>query len=348
MTRIMIVIIIISSSLLLLFVNGHLFSNDSYHKETTLVKGLSFVAPRDSFTSNPFLDIKKIEANYISVIPYAFMRQDDPNVYYRGTEKRWWGESPEGVLTSIKMAHDHHLSVMLKPSVWMHRAWTGDIMFEQASDLEIWKKTYRKYILGFAKMADSLDVDIFCIGNEFKQLVFKHPDYWYDLIDQVKVVYDGKITYAANWDAYQKVAFWDALDYIGINAYFPLSEKHNVSKKDLIASWKPIERKINHTATAFGKPVLFTEYGYLSVDGTTHNTWELEKKMHDLPINEAAQAQAFDALYSVFWEKDYWEGGFIWKWYPNKRHRLEYQKRDYSPQGKITEKTIQQWFQKDN
>jgi homoserine trans-succinylase len=33
-----------------------------------------------------------------------------------------------------------------------------------------------------------------------------------------------KLTYAANWDDFDKVPFWNELDYIGIDAYFPLSD----------------------------------------------------------------------------------------------------------------------------
>lgn len=43
------------------------------------------------------------------------------------------------------------------------------------------------------------------------------------LIRQIRRVYHGPLTYAANWSGeYKQIRFWDALDYVGIQAYFPL------------------------------------------------------------------------------------------------------------------------------
>jgi hypothetical protein len=48
---------------------------------------------------------------------------------------------------------------------------------------------------------------------------------WRRVIAAVRGVTSARLTYAANFDAYQRVAFWDALDAIGIQAYFPLTDK---------------------------------------------------------------------------------------------------------------------------
>ena len=75
-----------------------------------------------------------------------------------------------------------------------------------------------------AKIADSLGVEMLCIGTEWKSAVRERPQFWSNVIDSVRKVYQGKLTYAANWDDYDDVPFWSKLDYIGVNAYWPLAK----------------------------------------------------------------------------------------------------------------------------
>ena len=60
-------------------------------------------------------------------------------------------------------------------------------------------------------MAEEEKVDIFCIGTELEKFIEHRPAYWRELIAEVRKVYKGKLTYAANWDEYKRVPFWDAL-----------------------------------------------------------------------------------------------------------------------------------------
>ena len=57
--------------------------------------------------------------------------------------------------------------------------------------------------------------------------------------------YSGKLTYAANWGAidqnvggYQNVPWWNQLDYIGIDAYFPIASQNNTTLAGLTAAWQ--------------------------------------------------------------------------------------------------------------
>ena len=48
-------------------------------------------------------------------------------------------------------------------------------------------------------------------------------------------MYSGKLTFGANWYLeYEDVTFWDDLDYIGIQAYFPLTKKENQGVDELV------------------------------------------------------------------------------------------------------------------
>ncbi|MEL6865638.1 MAG: hypothetical protein AAFP19_14520, partial [Bacteroidota bacterium] len=65
-----------------------------------------------------------------------------------------------------------------------------------------------------------------------------------------------------------------------------------------------------------------------------------------LNINEQAQANALEALYSSFWQEPFWAGGFIWKWFPNMTGHEGYPGKDYTPQGKKAEAIVKSWYQK--
>jgi len=93
---------------------------------------------------------------------------------------------------------------------------------------------------------------------------------WTHLIKNARNHFSGAIGYAANFDNYQNIGFWNALDFIGINAYFKLrSEINAVDQDDLLDSfqnkWEKIFTEIDSFRNNIGlktRPVIFTELGY--------------------------------------------------------------------------------------
>ena len=65
----------------------------------------------------------------------------------------------------------------------------------------------------------------------------RHEHRWRRIIAAVRKVTKAPLTYAANWTDYQRVGFWDDLDIIGIQAYFPVSDKKSASVAELHAGW---------------------------------------------------------------------------------------------------------------
>ncbi len=305
--------------------------------------GLSFVAPPDSFSHEVMDAVRASGAGWIAVIPYGFTRMGDPHVYYNHG-RQWWGERPDGCRHTILGAQAAGIRVMLKPQVYVPRGWVGALDFDTEEEWMSWEKDYEAYILLFADMAEQLGVDLFCIGTEFKASAPKREAFWRRLIAEVRQRYSGPLTYAANWDEYPATPFWDALDYVGVNAYFPISEADTPDPLDLQRLWQPQVEALRDFAHQVQRPVLFTEYGYLSVGGCAGKTWELEKRLAELPANEQAQANAVEALLSTFSREDFWAGGFLWKWYPAMRGHEGFPAKDYTPQGKLAMETLKKWY----
>ena len=108
-------------------------------------------------------------------------------------------------------------------------------------------------------------------------------DHWRAIVQRARSLYPGPITYAANFDQYELVGFWDALDLIAINAYFPLGHRllPRGSEADLLARlearWRAILGSIDRFRIDRGvpdHPVLFTELGYVARENSTLAPWD--------------------------------------------------------------------------
>ncbi len=310
------------------------------------LKGVTVVAPPSKYVSDPMIPLQEIGVDYIKVVPYGFTRQGKTSVSYN-IPMQWWGEKEEGVIETIRLAKERNIGVMLKPQIYIPGGWVGDLEYKTESDWLEWEENYRSFIFHFLDIAIEQEVDIFCVGTEFKKSVELRPQFWSDLIAEIRSKYCGMLTYSANWDNFKKVEFWKELDFIGISSYFPLSEDKTPQVGKLVEAWKPIVREMRNFSSKMDVPILFTEYGYLSVDGCAGKTWELEKKVKSLAINEEAQANAIEALYATFWKEDFWAGGFMWKWFPEGKGHEGYVERDYTPQNKKSIKVMKEWFEKE-
>ena len=315
----------------------------SFNYTGEIINGANCVSPPGKPDQNPFLELKQDSIPWAAVISWAFSRGYTPEVIFNSSYQ-WWGETENGVRTQIRWAREMNMKVMVKPQIWVgHGGWVGGFDLDSDEDWEKWEKEYSEYILLFAKVAEEEGAELFCVGTELKIPARERRAYWVELIAKVKEIFSGKITYAANWDNYQQVSFWDQVDYIGIDAYFPLVDTKTPSVKELRKAWKPIEKEIASFSGKHGKPILFTEYGYLSVDGTAGEHWNLEPRVREIPTNLQAQSNAYEAIFQTFWDKSYFAGGFFWDW-----HHIEgtgkSDEKHFTPQGKPAMKVIRKYY----
>lgn len=305
------------------------------------INGVNFVAPSRVLTQNPMTPVVDLGAGWISVMPYAYSNKRSPGVRHN-TRWQWWGERTEGTIATIKYAQEKGLKVMLKPHIWVSgEGWAGDFYLESEEDWQKWEKAYENYVIPLAVEAEKLNVEMICIATEYRQVIRKRPSYFPKLIKKIRKVYSGKLTYAANWDNFTQVKFWDQLDYIGIDAYFPLSEVKNAGEEVLCTAWEPHKAQIFQQYKKWKKPVLFTEYGYCSVAYGARRPWE----EGDLGgISMKAQEEAYKAIFQSFWTENWFAGGFIWKWYFHNPSAGGENNRDFTPQNKPVTSIIKQWY----
>lgn len=311
----------------------------------TKINGVSFVASRDSISKKNIDPVLKIHANYASVMPFGFIKNlSHPEIQYN-SNRQWFGETKTGVKQYILELKEEGVLVMMKPQIWVWRGeFTGQINMTTEEDWKFLEDSYTKFIKDYAELAEETDVEIFCIGTELENFIDKRPDYWEKLIIQVKNVYHGKLTYAANWNEYHKTPFWSELDFIGIDGYFPISDLKTPSFEDCKTGLLPWKTEMKAFYSNLKKPVLFTEFGYRSVDFSAKEPWRSDVEMDVVNLN--AQTNATKAFFDSFWNEDWVAGGFIWKWFHNNESVGGPNDAWFTPQNKPVESIIKEVYSK--
>ncbi|MBC7643120.1 MAG: glycoside hydrolase [Flavobacterium sp.] len=305
------------------------------------INGISFVASNRIVSEKEIKPVIKINANWVTLMPFAFLKTEtNTNIVY-DDERQWWGERKIGVEQTAALFHNQAIKVMIKPQIWIPNGFTGNIKMKSEKDWQILENNYQKFILEYALLAQKTNCEMFCIGTELNKFVNARPDFWNQLIKKIRLIYNGKITYAENWDKFQNVPFIKYLDFIGIDAYFPLSDQKTPDIDSLSIAWVPIKSQIKKLSKKFNKPILFTEFGYQSKDFTAKEPWNHSQQAD---VNLVAQQNALAVVLATFWKEKWFAGGFLWKWYDNYEQVGGSKDSDYTIQNKPAELVLEKFY----
>jgi hypothetical protein len=141
------------------------------------------------------------------------------------------------------------------------------------------------------------------------------------------------------------VPFWNLVDVIGLDGYFPLTNHPDPTLTELIAAWsnnvngQNLVAGIQNFAAAYpSQPVVFTEIGYRSVAGTNTKPWDYS---FTAVVDDTEQRDCFEAMYEVWSQQTAIKGKFLWAW-PVQPPVLATDT-DYSPWNKPAETILQTW-----
>jgi hypothetical protein len=241
--------------------------------------------------------------------------------------------SDAALLHAITTAHALGFRVTLKPQVGIRSG--GWIGAAHPADLTAFWKGYSAMLLHYADLAQRAGASMLVVGTEMATMSSDEKR-WRGLISDVRARFRGALTYAANYDEYQRVPFWDALDYIGIDAYFPLSAGTGAApaKQKLAAAWaaRGYLRAMDALSRKTGRRVLFTELGYRAIGtAAAHpNDWQVPGT-----TDVRAQADAYEAFYSAVADEPWMAGVYWWAVNPDGSPA-----QDYDPTGKPAEKVV--------
>jgi hypothetical protein len=282
------------------------------------------------------LELHKMRAaggTIVQLLVFArIYRLDAPEI---GIGSGYWDRILRGGIARAKAAG---LRTMIKLQMWgpgfNDGKFSADIRMANDADWRLFMANYRHYVLYYARLAADTGADILCIGTELAQAsrAAGIAGDWRALAEEVRSIYSGPLTYAAHHTEVGEVRFWDSLDYIGVNGYYPIAE--------LPAALEDLE----HLSVRWNRPVIFTEAGFASSPYALTQPWR--PGPYQAPqdsVRPDLQAKGWETLLTELWRRNFVWGVYVWKWHPNGAWGGP-TNADHTPQRKPALEVIRRFF----
>lgn len=250
----------------------------------------------------------------------------------------------------IERAHERNIKVCLKPMincedhVWRARIDFPDENYYGRQDYwEDWFDHYSAFMLYYAEVAEDTGCEMLCIGCEMLGTERKES-YWRALIEKVRKVYHGLITYNTNHGNEDKVSWFDALDYIGTSAYYPVAKRPGDSIESMQKEWEKVRDHLSVLSKKLNKKIIFMEIGCRSAKGCAMIPWDF---MHnEYPRSEEEQSNFYESCLRVFAKEEWFAGFFWWDWSTVIYHTQEEadQDCDFNIHLKKAEEVVKKWY----
>lgn len=252
----------------------------------------------------------------------------------------------DDVVFAIRQAREFGLRIMLKPHLDLHQDpthWRGDIgrSFSSEAEWDAWFASYRQFIRHYATLAEAEGVDQFVVGTELVSTSHREAA-WREVVAMVRELFSGQLVYASNHGGEETaVSWWDSLDYIGVDAYYAVSSHDEPQLAELHDAWQKKIEMLAQLSARYNKPILITEIGYRSANGTTMEPWNYHSRE---PFDAAEQTLAYQAALDMLCPRmkpQPWLAGiYWWDWSPRpERRRFN---RNYTPYNKPAAEVLRQ------
>lgn len=254
-------------------------------------------------------------------------------------------ENRAAVRRVIEQAHARGMQVMVIPHLWVEtEGWRGEIDPGSPEGWAEYRASYRAFVTAWARDAALAGADAFSIGVECGSWSGRFGGYWTALIAEIRAIFPGVLTYSANWDEVDRVLFWDQLDLIGINAFYPLADHDDASFEEYVQGALRARQALAELVAVIEKPVVFTEVGYTTRRNAAVQPWLWPDGMSDVEISEREQARALLASFRAFLPDRWFAGFFVWRWYADLDDVSQEAIWGFSPHGKLAERVLERVF----
>jgi len=155
--------------------------------QNSKINGLSFVASPNPINEADINSVLDVHANYCAIMPFGFIKNLEHPEIIHNTDRQWFGETRAGAKQYIEALKNKGVHIMMKPQIWVWRGeFTGYIKMTNEADWKLLEVSYSQFILEYASLAAETNTEILCIGTELEQFVSNRPDYWNNLIQEIK------------------------------------------------------------------------------------------------------------------------------------------------------------------
>lgn len=297
---------------------------------------LGLFSADDDFSYRGLLEeVKEVGATHVSITWVMWQKDLRATKIERVAS---WTATEEQILHTMRLARALGLHVTAFPILRLVEAgpseWRGKIA---PSDEDAWWASYRAMILESARLSTLAGANRLCVGSELLSREHMRAR-WIDLIAEVRRTAPKlELLYSANWDHYEHVSFWDAVDVLGVTGYFELTRSLDPTVDELGAAWSPVRASLEQWSERLGRPLVFTEVGYPSLDGGASWPWD-ETRQAAVDLEE--QRRAYEAFTRSWSSRRVLQGVYFWNWFGFGGPRDP----SYTPRGKPAAGVIRGWY----
>lgn len=258
--------------------------------------------------------------------------------------------SDRDIIAAVERAHNKGVKVCLKPMVnCRDGVWRAYINFAD-SDFEgkdpywdKWFESYGNFMKYYAELAEETGCEMLCIGCEMCGTERKEK-HWRTLISEIRKIYSGKLIYNTNHGHEDDVKWFDAVDYVGTSAYYPVAKEGGASSEEMQNAWLRVRDNMYKIYQKWQKKIVFIEIGCRSANGCATMPWNFTHT--ELPHDEDEQANFFESCLKVFADQEWFGGVFWWDWSTYIYDDEETAKRDngFNIHLKKAEKVLKKWY----
>jgi len=250
------------------------------------------------------------------------------------------------LLHVVKLAHNLGIRVVLSPTLYHgdEGSWNKiGTAFTSETQWQDWFASYREFINHYASFAQESGIDMMYVGSELCGTTQREAD-WRRVVKEVRERYKGPIGYDSVWwgsptGEYKRIKWWDAVDYIAVDFGPSLTNKNDPTVAELKESWARTGylTELDNISKRFNKPVIVSEIGYQSNDGTARIPWDFTNSRQGT-VDYQEQADCYQAAFEMLWGKPWLKGIFWWQWSATGAPWRE------TPQGKPAEEIIKHYY----
>jgi hypothetical protein len=299
-------------------------------------------------TKKSLQNLKATGATYVAfMVPYYQSNTGSTDI-----NPGWNTPTDATLATAIDYAHSLGFKVALKVHI---ETYNGDWRaYINPGNRTQWFQNYGNYVAHLGSLGKDHGVELINIGTELVSLTAytmnsSNTQNWVNLIDRVRGVYGGALTYDANNNNNNNdpfvnekkfIQFWDKLDYVGLSTYYQLEAGGN-SVAQIKQAWDYWNKNdIQPFYNQVKKPILSTEVGYRSVDNARIDPWNSGRGGG---YNPTEQANLYDALMGYWNDYPYMQGVYWWDWLVNPNGGGQGDT-GYTPQNKPAQDVLKRWF----
>lgn len=308
--------------------------------ENTQHPGVGYGTPASAAALD---ELVALGCNWVSFTPFG--RQWDLDE----TDIRLDFEAPfavnrESIKRVVAQAHARGLRVLLIPHLWVDMGgWRGEIAHPDDAHWRRWFASYTRFVTAWARVAEESGAEMMSVGVEMQSSSGTRGE-WFDVISAVRREYHGMLTYSANWDEEPRVLFWDRLDVVGIQAFYPLAEHPDATLDEQRRAAVARADRLEAWAVREGRPVMFTEFGYTARPDPTLRPWEWPEALDHPRVDAHAQAVGYRALMEAFIHRPWFVGAFVWRYYANPMDTSQEPPYGFSPRDREAEEVLRELY----